>query len=142
MIMCVGLQCSAQKSKVANDSSTLNSQIIETDNSRDRDPFKVYTSVDRTPKFPGGTAAFDEYVKSNIKLPRKPKAGSGSVTVSFIVELDGSLRNVKVVKGLSTKCDSEAVRLIKSSPKWFPGIQNGAPVRTILSIPIYFKPEN
>ena len=93
------------------------------------------------PKFPGGEKALMDYVSNNVKYPEeaKNKNIAGRVFVSFVVEKDGSIGEVKVLRGIGGGCDEEAVRVIKGMPKWKPGIQKGKPVRVSYQIPIYFK---
>ena len=101
----------------------------------------VYQIVEEMPKFPGGEKALMDYVSNNVKYPEeaKNKNIAGRVFVSFVVEKDGSIGEVKVLRGIGGGCDEEAVRVIKGMPKWKPGIQKGKPVRVSYQIPIYFK---
>jgi TonB family protein len=101
---------------------------------------KVYSYLEKAPAFPGGQEGFGKFIGSNIKYPAeaKKKAVQGKVTVSFIVERDGSLSEIKVVKGIGSGCDEEAVNVMKLSPKWEQGIHNGKAVRVLLSVPINF----
>ena len=101
----------------------------------------VYQIVEEMPKFPGGEKALMDYVSNNVKYPEeaKNKNIAGRVFVSFVVEKDGSIGEVKVLRGIGGGCDEEAVRVIKGMPKWKPGMQKGKPVRVSYQIPIYFK---
>ena len=101
----------------------------------------VYTSVERNPEFPGGEAKFNEYIKNNLKYPDEARKNNveGRVFLMLIVEKDGSLSNIKVIRGIAAGCDEEAVRLLKNSPKWIPGINNGHPVRVSYVQPIRFS---
>ncbi|WP_259069579.1 TonB family protein [Mucilaginibacter sp. X4EP1] len=101
---------------------------------------KVYSYLEKAPAFPGGQEGFGKFIGSNIKYPAKAKENNvqGKVTVSFIVERDGSPSEIKVVKGIGSGCDEEAVRVMKLSPKWEPGIHNSEAVPVILSVPINF----
>jgi len=98
-------------------------------------------SAEQMPEPVGGLKAFYDYVNVNLKYPEeaKTKKIEGRVHVTFVVETDGSLSNVKVSKGLGSGCDEEATRLIKSAPKWTPGKQGGSPVRVEITRPITFK---
>ena len=100
----------------------------------------VFTSVERVPTFPGGLEAFGHYLASNIRYPARSreKGIQGRVIISFIVEKDGSLSGVKVARGVATDIDQEALRVIRTSPDWKPGTQNGKPVRVAYSVPISF----
>ena len=105
------------------------------------DPDTVFQIVDEMPKFSGGEQAMMEFVASNIKYPEaaKDKNIEGRVFVSFVVEKDGSVSNVKVMRGIGGGCHDEAVRVIKSMPNWKPGIKDGKPVRVSYMMPINFK---
>ena len=101
----------------------------------------VYQIVEQMPQYTGGEEAMMKYVAENIKYPQaaKDKNIAGRVFVSFVVEKDGSVNEVKVMRGIGGGCDEEAVRVIKGMPKWKPGIQKGKPVRVSYQIPINFK---
>ena len=101
----------------------------------------IYQIVEQMPKFPGGESALMEYVGKNVVYPEeaKEKEIQGRVFIGFVVEKDGSIGEVKVLRGIGGGCDEEAVRVIKGMPKWKPGIQKGKPVRVSYQIPIYFK---
>lgn len=89
----------------------------------------------------GGMASFYKYLSKELKYPRSAmRMGiEGKVFIQFVVEKDGTLSDVKAVKGISEECDLEAIRVIKSYPKWNPGKQRGIPVRVRMILPIYFK---
>jgi TonB family protein len=98
---------------------------------------KVYTYVEQMPEFPGGREAMMKHIQSNVRYP--PRADvSGKVFVSFVVKTDGSVGNVKVVKGIEPSCDEEAVRVINSMPTWTPGKQNGRTVAVSYTVPVTF----
>ena len=101
----------------------------------------IYQIVDEMPQFPGGEAAMMKFVANNVKYPQeaKDKEIDGRVFVSFVVEKDGSVSNVKVMRGIGGGCDEEAVRVISAMPKWKPGIKDGKPVRVSYMMPINFK---
>ena len=101
----------------------------------------VYQIVEEMPQFPGGENALMEYVSKNVVYPEeaKEKEIQGRVFIGFVVEKDGSIGEVKVLRGIGGGCDEEAVRVIKGMPKWKPGLQKGKPVRVSYQIPIYFK---
>ena len=102
---------------------------------------EVFMSVEENPEFPGGTAALLNYVQQNLKYPMQARESDiqGRVFVGFIVEKDGSLSNVEVLRGIGGGCDEEAVRVVKSLPKFKPGKQRGAPVRVRYTLPIVFQ---
>jgi len=101
----------------------------------------IYQIVEQMPEFPGGTEKMMDYLSNNIKYPEeaKEKGISGRVFLSFVIEKDGSVSNVKVAKGIGKLCDDEAVRVVKAMPKWKPGMQKGKPVRVNYMLPITFK---
>jgi len=101
----------------------------------------VFDVVEVMPQFPGGQIAMLQYLMKNIKYPEQVvKEGiQGRVTVSFIVEKDGSISDVKPVLSVHPLLNKEAVRVVKSMPKWTPGKQNGKPVRVRFNLPVMFK---
>jgi TonB family protein len=100
----------------------------------------VYTVVEEMPQFPGGDEARIKYMISSIKYPEdaKKKGVQGTVYVTFVVETDGSISTVKVLRGIGTGCDEEAVRVIREMPQWIPGKQSGKTVRVQFNMPIKF----
>ena len=95
----------------------------------------IYNAVEVKPDFPGGIAKFYAYVQKNFRVPEEEDI-KGKIIVQFVVEKDGSLTDIKVVRDLGYGTKAEAERVIRSSPKWKPGIQNGRPVRVYFSLPI------
>lgn len=93
------------------------------------------------PEFPGGQEKMFDYIILEAKFPyeAQQKEVEGEVLVAFTVEHDGYISMAKVLKGVSPELDAEAVRVVKSMPKWIPGTRNGRPVRAELTIPINFK---
>ena len=102
---------------------------------------KMYVVVEQMPAFPGGDAALMKYLSENIKYPKAAeKAGEqGRVVVNFIVEKDGAISNVNVVRSVTPTLDAEAVRVIKAMPKWVPGKQDGQFVRVKYNVPVSFR---
>lgn len=94
-----------------------------------------YDVLEQQPEFEGGISAFYKYVGSSFRLPQKYEA-YGRILVSFVVEKDGSISEIKVVKGLEKVLDDEAIRLVSASKKWNPGKQRGRLVRCAYSLPI------
>ena len=101
----------------------------------------VFSVCEEMPEFPGGSEKFMEYLSGNITYPEdaKEKGISGRVFIQFVIEKDGSVSNVKVMKGIGGGCDEEAVRVVKAMPKWKPGKQKGKPVRVNYILPVSFK---
>lgn len=97
--------------------------------------------VENMPTFPGGEKKMLEYVAKNVKYPQLAKevGTQGRVSVSFVVEKDGSITNVTILRGIGSGCDEEAIRVVKSMPKWNPGLQCGRAVRVSCNLPINFK---
>lgn len=108
------------------------------------DPDEIYTVVEEPPRFPGKENARISFLTSNIRYPDSAlKNGiQGVVFIYFVVEKDGSLSGVKVLKGTGDGCDEEAVRVVKLMPKWIPGRQRGKPVRVSFILPIKFSMNN
>ena len=102
---------------------------------------KVFEKVEDMPEFPGGEQAMMDFVSKNVVYPQEAqeKGISGRVFVSFIVEKDGSVNEVKIVRGIGGGCDEEAVRVVKAMPKWKPGTDKGKAVRVNYMLPITFK---
>jgi protein TonB len=94
------------------------------------------------PQFPGGLPKFYKFLSDNLKYPAAARAKNikGNVFASFVIEKDGSLGDIKILRGLGSGTEEEAERVLKSSPKWKPGSLNGKPVRTQYNIPIKFFP--
>lgn len=103
----------------------------------------VYTVLDSQPSFPGGTKAIRNYLAKNVKYPKADlgKNLQGRAVVQFVVELDGSLTDVKAVRSPSVAMGEEAVRVFKNSPKWKPGKVNGKAVRAQYYVPVNFTLE-
>ena len=102
---------------------------------------EVFTIVEEMPSYPGGDAKMYEYLGKNIKYPQIARESSiqGRVFVNFVVEPDGSVSNVKVLRGIGGGCDEEAMRVVKTMPKWKPGKQRGKAVRVSYTLPVVFK---
>jgi TonB family protein len=101
---------------------------------------KVYNAVETEPEFPGGLDAFYEFLSKTIHYPPKDRERKvqGRTIVTFIVEQDGSLSNIKALRGPSESINAESVRAISLSPNWAPGLKNGAPVRVQYTVPVSF----
>lgn len=102
---------------------------------------EIFTVVEEEPSFPGGEAARKKFLSENIKYPPMAKEAGiqGRVFVTFVVEKDGSITDVKVLRGIGGGCDEEAVRVVKLMPKWQPGKQRNKAVRVQFNMPIDFK---
>ena len=102
---------------------------------------KAHNIVEQQPMFPGGTPALYEYLNNNLRYPSIARECEvqGRVVVSFIVEKDGSVSNLTVVRSVDPMLDKEALRLVRGMPKWIPGKLNGEAVRTRYLLPVAFK---
>ena len=102
---------------------------------------KVFDVVEQMPSFKGGDAALMEWLNKNIKYPvvAEENGIQGRVIVTFVVERDGSITDVKVVKSVDPSLDKEAQRVVRSMPKWIPGKQNGSAVRVKFTVPVTFR---
>jgi TonB family protein len=101
----------------------------------------IYNIVEQMPQFPGGDPAMFEFISKNVKYPQKAKDEGiqGRVFIQFVVEKDGSVGEVKLLRGIGGGCDEEGIRVVKSMPKWTPGQQAGKAVRVLYTLPIFFK---
>lgn len=101
---------------------------------------EVFTIVEVKPEPVGGLSAFYSYVAENLRYPEQAKRNniSGRVYLRFVVEKDGSITDVVILKGIGGGCDEEAKKVIQNAPKWIPGRQRGNPVRVYMSVPITF----
>ncbi|TWR25005.1 TonB family protein [Mucilaginibacter achroorhodeus] len=101
----------------------------------------VFTAVEHAPSFPGGDKAFGQFLGKTVKYPKEARENNiqGRVIATFIVEQDGSLSNIRIVRGIGGGADEEAVRMLALSPKWIAGTQNGHKVRVQYSVPINFS---
>jgi len=102
---------------------------------------KVFDVVEQMPSFKGGDAALMEWLSKNIKYPvvAEENGIQGRVVATFVVERDGSITDVKIVKSVDPSLDKEAVRVLKAMPKWIPGKQNGQAVRVKYTVPVTFR---
>ena len=105
---------------------------------------KIFDAVEQPPMFPGGQEAMMKWLSNNIRYPEAAQQNnvSGRVIVSFVVEKDGSVSDVKLAKGIDRDLDNEALRVVKRMPKWQPGKNNGVAVRTKFTLPVTFKLQN
>ena len=97
--------------------------------------------VQQMPEYPGGIVEFMKWLQRTLRYPptAQQQGIQGSVMVSFIVNVDGTITEQKVVRGVNEELDAEALRVISNMPKWKPGLDKGKPCRTLFAIPIVFK---
>jgi len=122
---------------------TLNTSFAQNNNSNKKDTSDVYIfpKLDTPPDFPGDHTARLEYFSKSREYPKNAIENNiqGTVYVYFIVEEDGRITNVKVLKGLSPDIDKEAIRIVELMPKWKPGSANGKTERSQFNMPVKFK---
>ena len=102
---------------------------------------QIFNQVEVPPQFPGEEAALVKWLKDNVSYPQEAaeKGIQGTVNIRFIVNQDGSIDDIEIVKGLDPACDKEAIRVMKMMPKWIPGKQKGEPVAVYQNLPVRFK---
>ncbi len=102
---------------------------------------EIFTVVEDQPSFPGGEAARMKYLQKNIEYPTMARESGieGTVYVTFVVEKDGTVTQVRILRGIGGGCDEEALRVVRNMPKWNSGKQRGRPVRVQFNMPIRFK---
>ena len=105
---------------------------------------KIFEVVEVMPKFMGGDAELMKYLSSNLKYPTIAIESNiqGRVVLKFVVRKDGNIDNVQVLRTLDPSCDKEAMRVLKTMPKWVPGMQNGRPVDVYFTLPVLFRLKN
>ncbi len=105
------------------------------------DPNQIFLVVEETAAPIGGMPAFYDFIGKKMKYPAQARRMGidGKVFVEFVIEKDGTITDVKAIKGIGAGCDEEAVRVVQSAPKWKPGKQRGKPVRQRMVLPIAFK---
>jgi protein TonB len=101
---------------------------------------QVFVRAENMPSFPGGLKAMYKYLGANTKYPEQAQKDNvqGRVFIGFVVEKDGSIGNIKVLRPVNTFLDVEAIRVIKSMPKWTPGTQGGQKIRVSYTVPVNF----
>lgn len=102
---------------------------------------EIFDVVENSPEFPGGMEAWNQYLSKNLKYPTQARRMGieGTVYVVFVVNTDGSVQDVELLRGIGGGCDEEALRVVSGAPKWTPGKQRGRPVRVRMRLPIRFK---
>ena len=110
----------------------------------EEEPQKIYDFVEQQPSFPGGDAEMMKWLQQNLQYPVvAQEAGiQGRVMVRFVVTKTGDIGDVQVMRGVDPSCDREAVRVVKSMPKWTPGRQNGVAVDVYYNLPVLFRLQN
>jgi len=139
---------SITETNIVRQDNEMNNDQQETTTTQDqsitKESRKIYPHVEVMPRFPGGEAALMKWLTVNMTYPTKAaeQGIQGRVTLRFIVTPDGSIEEVEVIRGIDPICDKEAVRVVKTMPKWIPGKENGEPVYVYYSLPIVFRLQN
>jgi len=110
------------------------------DDEEEAEEAQIFMVVESMPEFPGGEPALYRFLAENIKYPQMAKESGiqGRVFVTFVVEKDGSVTDVRVLRGIGGGCDEEAIRVVRNMPKWAPGKQRGKSVRVQYNLPVKF----
>lgn len=105
------------------------------------DKEKIYEDVDKRPEYPGGFEVMYQFIAAHLGYPEEARENAleGKVYISFVVEKDGSLTDIKITKDIGGGCGEAAVAVVKMMPKWKPGEVEGKPVRVQFTIPIFFR---
>lgn len=134
-----------ESSQSGNDTQTESSVTDENENTSESSVVdnKVYSVVEQMPTFPGGEAALLEYISANLKYPQSAleQGTQGTVMLRFVVTGTGDIGEVQILKGLDPDCNNEAIRVVKSLPKFNPGMQQGRPVSVWYTIPVRYVTE-
>jgi hypothetical protein len=103
------------------------------------DDNRIYNTagIDIKPEFPGGITEFDKFIEKNFKIPNNNSTLKGKIYVVFVVEKDGSLSDIKVLRDIGFETGAEAIRVLKTSPKWEPGKKDNKLIRVLFSMPIF-----
>ncbi len=125
------------------DENTQNIEItpVVVEEEEEEEEAQIFTVVEKDPEFPGGMDALYKYLAQNIKYPTIARENgiTGRVYVTFVVERDGSIANPRVLRDIGGGCGAEAIRVVKSMPKWNPGKQSGKAVRVQFNLPVNFN---
>ena len=127
--------------EVTDDTKNIEITPVVVEEEEDEAETQIFTVVENDPEFPGGMEALYKYLAQNIKYPQLARDNNitGRVYVTFVVEKDGSIANPKVLRDIGGGCGQEAIRVVKSMPKWTPGKQRGKAVRVQFNLPVNFS---
>jgi len=122
------------------DDEEIEEAVIQEEAEEEEKEDEIFVFVEDQPGYPGGDKARIKYLQENIKYPEMAKESGtqGTVYITFVVEKDGRITSVKVLRGIGGGCDEEAVRVIKRMPNWKPGKQRGRSVRVQFNMPVRF----
>ncbi|MGX8712125.1 MAG: energy transducer TonB [bacterium] len=127
--------------EVTEDTKNIEIAPVKIEEEEDETETQIFTVVENDPEFPGGMEALYKYLAQNIKYPQLARDNNitGKVYVTFVVERDGSIANPRVLRDIGGGCGAEAIRVVKSMPKWTPGKQRGKAVRVQFNLPVNFS---
>ncbi|MBP5526852.1 MAG: energy transducer TonB [Bacteroidales bacterium] len=127
--------------EVTDDTKNIEITPVKIEDEEEEEDVQIFTVVENDPEFPGGMEALYKYLRENIKYPQLARDNNitGKVYVTFVVERDGSIANPRVLKDIGGGCGAEAIRVVKSMPKWTPGKQRGKSVRVQFNLPVSFN---
>lgn len=116
-------------------------EIVFEEEPEEEEADEVFLVVEEQASFPGGMGEWNNFLKKNLKYPRQAtRMGiEGAVFLSFIVDKQGSISDIQVIRGIGGGCDEEAIRVLKNSPKWAPGKQRGRAVKSRMQLRIVFR---
>ncbi len=127
--------------EVNEDTKNIEIVQVKVEEEEEEEETQIFTVVENDPEFPGGMDALYKYLRENIKYPQLARENNitGKVYVTFVVERDGSIAQPRVLKDIGGGCGAEAIRVVKSMPKWTPGKQRGKAVRVQFNLPVSFN---
>jgi len=127
--------------EVTDDTKNIEITPVKIEEEEEEEDVTIFTVVENDPEFPGGMEALYKFLRDNIKYPSLARDNNitGRVYVTFVVERDGSIANPRVLKDIGGGCGAEAIRVVKSMPKWTPGKQRGKAVRVQFNLPVSFN---
>lgn len=139
LILICSVQSILAQAKKANDILTIDEPSNKTypQGEVPNNDYNLYNTagLDIKPEFPGGLIEFNKFIEKNFKIPKNGL--KGKIYTTFVIEKDGSLSDIKVLRDIGYETGSEAIRVLQLSPKWKPGKQNNKTVRVLFSAPIY-----
>ena len=123
------------------EATNIEAQHVELEEEEEEEEEEIFQVVENDPEFPGGAEALYKYLAQNIKYPQLARENNitGRVYVTFVVEKDGSVTGVRVLRDIGGGCGQEAIRVVKAMPKWTPGKQRGKNVRVQYNLPVNFS---
>lgn len=126
---------------VTDGSLLTNTVEIKQELPEEQDEQPIFTVVEQQASFPGGPTKLYEYLAKNIKYPQQARetGTQGKVYLTFVVERDGSITDIKILRDIGSGCGEEAIRVVKSMPKWQPAKQRGKVVRQQFNLPVNFS---